>query len=291
MIGRVVSLPLVTIVTPSFNSGEFLEETIHSVLSQDYPRIEYIVMDGGSTDGTLAILERYRDRLQYVSQPDKGTADALNRGFQQSHGEILAWLSADDCYYPGAVAAAADRLIAEPDTAVVYGEGNWVDETGRTIRRYPTVSPYSPSMFGRECSICQPAAFFRRTPAEAVGMLDADLHSAFDYDLWIRLSHTYSFTAIPQYLATSRMHSRNKSLGQKGLMFEECIQLLQRYYGYVPLHWVYGYLSFLKDHSDQFYVPVRTSVRTYLRSLAVGSRYNSRHLFRYWGEWLSHVRP
>lgn len=286
-----MSLPLVSIVTPSFNSGKFLEETIQSVLSQDYPRIEYLVMDGSSTDGSAAILERYRDRLQYISQPDKGTADAINRGFQRSCGEILTWLSADDCYLPGAVAAAAGRMAAEPDAAVVYGEGYWMDEFGRTLDRYPTVAPYSPAIFQRECGICQPAAFLRREAVEAVGRLDAALHSAFDYDLWIRLSRHYSFTAIPQYLAKSRMHRHNKSLGQKGLMFEECIHLLQRHYGYVPLRWIYGYLTFLKDHTDQFYFPARTSVSTYLRSLAVGSRYNSQHLFRYWGEWLSHARP
>jgi glycosyltransferase involved in cell wall biosynthesis len=292
MIGKVVMpSPLVSIVTPSFNSGEFLEETIQSVLSQDYPRIEYLVIDGGSTDGSAAILERYRDRLQYISQPDKGAADAINRGFQRSRGEILAWLSADDCYLPGAVEAAVERLAVEPDAAVVYGEGYWMDESGRTLGRYPTVAPYFPAMFRRECGICQPASFLRRGAIEAVGLLDAGLQSAFDYDLWIRLSRRHSFMAIPQYLARSRMHSHNKSLGQKGLMFEECIQLLQRHYGYVPLNWIYGYLSFLKDHTDQFYFPARTSVSTYLRSLAVGSRYNSRHLFRYWGEWLSHARP
>lgn len=284
-------MPLVSIVTPALNSGEFLEETIQSVISQDYPNIEYLVMDGGSTDGSLAILESYRGRLRYISQPDKGTADAINRGFQQSRGEILAWLSADDCYLPGAVAAAVQRLADEPSAAVVYGEGYWVDEAGKTLGRYPTAAPYSPDMLGRECGICQPAAFLRRQAVEAVGMLDPALHSAFDYDLWIRLSRDHTFTTIPEYLATSRMHRRNKSLGQKDLMFRECIQLLQRHYGYVPLNWVYGYLAFLKDHSDQFYSPVRKSVSTYLRSLAVGSRYNSRHLFRYWGEWLSHVRP
>jgi len=286
-----VSAPLVSIVTPALNSGEFLEETIQSVLSQDYPHIEYLVMDGGSTDGSLAILERYRDRLRYISQPDQGTADAINCGFRQCRGEILAWISADDCYLPGAVSAAVARLTAEPAAAVVYGEGYWVDETGRTLGRYPTAAPYSPAMFRRECSICQPAAFFRREAAEAVGLLDSALRSAFDYDLWIRLSRRYSFTAIPQYLALSRMHRGNKSLGQKDLMFEECIQLLQRHYGYVPLNWVYGYLAYLKDRTDQFYFPVRKSAGTYLRTLAVGSRYNSRHLFRYWGEWLSHVRP
>ena len=282
--------PLVSIVTPSLHSAEFLEETIGSVLAQDYPHIEYLVMDGGSTDGTLAILERYRDRLQFVSAPDRGAADAINRGFERARGDILAWLGADDLYLPGAVAAAVAGLLAEP-AAAVYGEGYWIDEGGKRLGRYPTVTPYTPAMFSRECSICQPACFMRREAARAVGFLDASLESAFDYDLWIRLSRLYPFRAIPVYLACSRMHRRNKSLGQKRRMFEESIQLLRRHYGYVPVPWVYGYVSFLRDRGDQFFTPLRPSPAAYLRSLAVGSRYNARHLLRYWKEWLRPLRP
>lgn len=281
--------PLVSVVTPSFNSAEFLEETIRSVLAQDYPRLEYIVVDGGSTDGTLAILERYRDRLRFVSEPDGGASDAINRGFRMAGGEIVAWLGSDDLYRPGAVSAAVQAMIEHPDAAVVYGEGNWIDEAGKDLGRYPTVSPFTAAMFRKECSLCQPACFLRRDAVEAVGWLDATLHSSFDYDLWIRLSMRYPFYAIPQYLASSRMHPRNKSLGQKRRMFEESIQLLQRHYGYVPVQWIYGYVSFLKDHTDQFFQPLRPSIAAYLRSLIVGSRYNARHLPRYWKEWLSPI--
>ena len=282
--------PLVSIVTPSFNGAEFLEETIRSVLAQDYPRIEYLVMDGGSTDGTREILERYRGRLHFVSEPDGGAADAINRGFRQAKGEILAWLGADDLYLPGAVSTAVAALREDPAAAAVYGGGYWIDENGRTLGRYPTVAPYDPAMFRRECPICQPACFMRRKAVEAVNGLDASLHSAFDYDLWVRLSGQYSFRAIPQHLAQSRMHSRNKSLGEKHRMFEECIALLRRYYGYVPVHWVYGYVSFLRDRRDQFFTPLRPSTAAYLRSLAVGIRYNARHPLRYTGEWLATLR-
>lgn len=277
--------PLVSIVTPSFHSGEFLEATIQSVLAQDYPRVEYLVMDGGSTDGTLAILERYRDRLQFVSEPDAGAADAINRGFRRSRGEILAWIGADDLYLPGAIAAAVEALAAAPEAAVVYGEASWIDEQGARLGRYPTVAQYDPSMFRRECGVCQPACFMRRDAVESVGLLDASLQSAFDYDLWIRLSQRYEFRAIPRELACSRMHRKNKSLGQKRQMFEESMELLRRHYGYVPVRWVYGYLSFLRDGEDQFFTPLRPSAWQYLRSLAVDSRYNSQHLLRYWGEW------
>jgi glycosyltransferase involved in cell wall biosynthesis len=114
--------PLVTIVTPSYNMGAFLSETIDSVLSQDYPRIEYLVMDGGSTDGTVGILRRYGNRLRYLSAPDHGAADAINRGCESSQGSIFAWLNADDRYLPGAVSAAVRQLMAAPGVAVAYGE-------------------------------------------------------------------------------------------------------------------------------------------------------------------------
>ncbi len=279
--------PLVSIVTPCLNGAEFLEETIQSVLSQDYPCVEYLVMDGGSTDGSLAILDRYRDRLRYVSVPDEGAADAINRGFRHSRGEILAWLGADDLYLPGAISAAVEQLAADSAAAVLYGEAWWIDETGANLGRYPTVAPYHPDMFRGECTVCQPACFLRRATVESIGLLDARLQSAFDYDLWIRLSARYPFRAIPRYLASSRMHRRNKSLGQKRRMFEESMDLLRRHYGYVPVKWIYGYLSFLRDGTDQFYTPLTPSAAVWLRSLWAGSRYNSRHLWRYWREWLA----
>jgi glycosyltransferase involved in cell wall biosynthesis len=279
--------PLVSVITPSLNAAKFLEETIRSVLAQDYPHIEYLVMDGGSTDDTLALLERYRGRLEYVSEPDGGAADAINRGFRKAQGEIVAWLGADDLYLPGAISAAVASLLENPAVAAVYGEGYWIGETGQTLGRYPTVAPYHPAMFRRECPICQPACFLRREAVETVGGLDGALQSAFDYDLWIRLSRHYPFHALPRYLAQSRMHARNKSLGQKQRMFEECIHLLLRHYGYVPVPWIYGYVSFLKDHTDQFFTPLQRSPAAYLRSLVLGSRYNTRHLLRYWKEWLA----
>ena len=117
-------------------------------------------------------------------------------------------------------------------------------------------------------------------------MLDASLESAFDYDLWIRLAERYPFRAIPRELACSRMHRRNKSLGQKRQMFEESMGLLERHYGYVPVQWVYGYLAFERDGADQFFAPLRYSAGTWLRSLSAGSRLNRRNLPRYWGEWI-----
>ncbi|WP_322508462.1 glycosyltransferase family 2 protein, partial [Anaerolinea sp.] len=129
-------MTLVNIVTPSFNQARFLEETMLSVLHQDYPHIEYIVVDGGSTDGSVDIIRRYADRLAWwVSEPDRGQTDAINKGFAHAHGEILAWLNSDDTYQPGAVRAAVEALEKHPEAAMVYGDAHYIDENGRVIGR------------------------------------------------------------------------------------------------------------------------------------------------------------
>lgn len=283
-------LPLVSIITPSFNAERFLEDTIRSVLAQDYPLLEYIVIDGGSTDGTLEILRSHGHQLTYLSAPDGGAADAINKGFMRARGEILAWLGADDTYLLGAVSKAVEALVQNPHAAAIYGEGYWTDAAGQVLRRYPT-APYNPAMFASECCICQPTCFFRRHAFEAVGLLNPALRASFDYDLWIRLTKRYPFVHIPDYLATSRMHRENKTLGQRGTVFTESMSLLAQHYGYVPVKWIFGYLSFLRDHRDQFFEPLRPSMATYLRALPVGMRYNYSHPLRYGAEWLSPLKP
>jgi glycosyltransferase involved in cell wall biosynthesis len=281
--------PLVSIVTPCYNAAPFLERTINSILCQDYSNIEYIVMDGGSTDSTCEILKSYATHLQYVSASDGGAADAINRGFRRSHGRFFAWLNADDTYLAGAISAAVRALSAAPLAAVVYGEGLWTDEKDAVLGRYPTVSPYSAAEFERECFICQPTTLMRREAFDAVGMLDPALHFSFDYDLWIRLSRQYQFIAIPDILATSRMHSINKTLGQRGPVFRETIQLMQRHFEYVPVNWIYGYLSYLRDGRDQYFKPLRHSPSTYLAALFAGVCYNRRRPARFFQEWASRL--
>jgi glycosyltransferase involved in cell wall biosynthesis len=282
--------PLVSIVTPSYNSARFMERTIESVLSQDYPSIEYLVMDGGSTDESLTILERYQGRLQYFSAKDKGPADAVHQGFARSNGAILGWLNSDDEYAPGAVTAAVRELMEHPEAGVVYGEGVWIDEDGREIGRYPTTSPYRDGMFEQECGICQPAAFLRREAFFESGGMKTDQNSCWDYDLWIRISRRHRFLAVPRLMARSRMHRNTITLAGRRLVFEQNIALLRREFGYVPVNWVYGYLSFLRDGRDQFFEPLQHSATVYLGSLAVGSFYNYRHPWRYWKEWASRLK-
>lgn len=278
---------LVSIVTPSLNAAPFIERTIESVLGQDYPYIEYTVMDGGSTDGTVEILEKYRGRVQYAVEKDAGTADAVNRGFLRSRGAVFSWLSADDVYQPGAVRLAASRFAGRQDVGVVYGEAQWIDESGSVLGRYPTITPFHPSMFEKECCVCQPSCFIRREAFANVGMLDTALQSAFDYDLWIRLALAgCRFSDVPEYLASSRMHRSNKTLARRRLMFEENLQVLRRHYGYVPVNWVYGYLSYLRDREDQFFEPLRRSAVAWLASLPAGAYYNRAHFWKYLTEWV-----
>lgn len=278
--------PLVTIVTPSFNMAAYLPQAIESVLSQDYPNIEYIVMDGGSTDSTLEILDRYKGRLRYFSGKDRGPSEAIHRGFQRAAGGFLAWLNADDLYLPGAVRAGVDYLAAHPEIDVVYGEGYWIDERGAVIGRYPTL-PFDPEQLARDCFICQPASFIRASSYRRCG-LDPDINLPFDYDLWIRMAKQgFRFTAIPQYLANSRMHSGAKTIRERADVFQASIRLLQRHYNYVPLSWVFGYTAFRLDGRDQFFQPLQPSVRGYLASLPMGLRLNRGKRLRFLGEWLA----
>ena len=278
------SAPLISIVTPTYNMGRYLEQTIQSALSQDYPNVEYIVMDGGSTDETLQILEKYRNRLEFHSEPDRGTADAINKGFARSHGSVFTYLNADDTYLPGAVSAAMRALAAEPDLGVVYGDANWVNESGRVLTPYP-VRSYNAALFERECFISQPAAFMRREAFELAGRMDANLRFAYDYDLWIRISRLYPMRKLDAVLATSRMHKENKTVSQRRGVLEETLRVLESHYGYVPFDPVHAYASYLVDRRDQFFEPLRPSIFKYALSLFVGLRYNSRRPFQFIRDW------
>ena len=277
--------PLITVVTPSFNMARYLPETIESVLSEDYPNIEYIVIDGGSTDGTLEILKSYGDRLRYISEPDRGPSDAAAKGLRQARGEILTWLNADDSFQPGAIRIAADYLAAHPETDVVYGEGWWIDENGAIISRYPTL-PFDPKVLERDCFICQPAAFIRASSYRRCG-LDPQVNRSFDYDLWIRMAKAgFRFDTIPEYLANSRMHQGAKTIYERGEVFEASMDLLKRHYGYIPLSWVFGYTAYRMDRRDQFFEPLRYNAWKYLVSLPVGLWLNRRKPLHFMGEWL-----
>jgi glycosyltransferase involved in cell wall biosynthesis len=266
--------------------ARFLPATIESVLSQDYPSIEYIVVDGGSEDDSLDILERYKGRLRYTSEPDNCPADAIAKGLAQAQGEILAWLNADDTYEPGAIRRAVDYLAAHPEIDVVYGDGWWIDEDGKPIRLYPTI-PFDARVLERDCFICQPSAFlragaYRRCP------IDPQLKASFDYDLWIRMAvQGQHFAYLPQHIGNTRMHTGAQTIGARGQVFRASMELLRRHYGYVPFSWIFGYAAFRIDGRDQFFEPLRPSLWKYLLSLPLGLWYNPAKPFRFLLEWVS----
>ena len=284
-----MDLPLVSVVTPSYNMARFLEETIQSVLGQDYPHLEYLVMDGGSTDGTLDLLRKYEGRLHYESKPDRGQADAINKGFERSRGSVFAFLCADDTYLPGAVGTAVRQLLANPGHAGIYGEGYLTDEKGNVLCRYPT-REFDPELLQTECFICQPAAFLRRDAYREAGMMDVNLHYGLDYDLWIRLAQHHSLRKVDDYLATSRMHRGSKTLRDRTAVYKASLDILQAHYGYAPLTQVYGYCCALLDSKDGFFEPVSPSPLKDALTLLYGSAWNYRQLPRYWKEYFSAAR-
>jgi glycosyltransferase involved in cell wall biosynthesis len=265
--------------------ADLLPEAIESVLTQDYPRIEYRVVDGASTDSTLEILERYRGRLTWESAPDRGPSDAAHKGFLAAAGDIFAWLNADDTFLPGAIRIGAEYLAAHPEIDVVYGEGWWTDEKGDVISRYPSL-PFDAKMLERDCFICQPAAFIRASSYRRCG-LDPAVNFSFDYDLWIRMAKAgFRFAHIPQYLANSRIHRGSLTISDRDRVFRASMELLARHYGYVPFSWVFGYTAFKMDGRDQFFEPLEPSVWKYLASLPEGLKLNPRNRVRFVREWL-----
>lgn len=265
--------------------AKYLPEAIESVLAQDYPNLEYFVVDGGSTDGSLEILDHYSGRLRYTTGPDRGPSDAAYRGLRLAQGEVVAWLNADDTYLPGAITKAVRYLLDHPDVDVLYGEGWWIDERGAVIARYPAV-PFDAKVLERDCFICQPAAFLRAA-AYRKCELDPNVNRSFDYDLWIRMAKAgFRFAQIPDFLANSRVHRGAKTIYERDLVFRASMSLLRHHYGYIPLPWIFGYTAYRLDRRDQFFEPLRYSTWKYLASLPVGLWYNRRAPLRFAGEWL-----
>ncbi len=222
--------PLVTVVTPSFNQARFIGETIQSVLDQDYPAIEYIIIDGGSTDGSVDVIRKYADRLAYwVSETDNGQADAINKGWRMCHGEILAYLNSDDTYTLGAVRRAVEYLVAHPEAAAVSGGYNLINENSQVIQVVPATEFNLESEL-RGNSICQPTVFMRREPLFEVGLLDARLHYVMDYDLWLKLGIAHRIAHIEAIQANFRIGETSKSLSRIDRFLPEVLQVFDCFF-------------------------------------------------------------
>lgn len=222
-----VDPPLVSIVTPCLDGRPFLEDAIQSVLRQTYPRVEHVIVDGGSTDGTLEILARY-PRLRWRSEPDGGQADAVNKGIGLARGEILGWLNADDLYESDAVAAAVAALEREPEVDLVYGTCRAVDAAGRTLHVTRSGPLDRARLLTSDLPLPQPAIFFRRRLVNRIGLLDPALHLALDFDYWIRAARHGACAYVPAIRATMRHHSGTKSARRYREVLPETLAVLER---------------------------------------------------------------
>lgn len=226
-----------SIVTPSFQHGAYLEQTLQSVLSQNYVPLEYLVIDGGSTDNTLDILRRYEGQLSWVSEPDGGQADAINKGFRRATGDIFAWLNSDDYYAPGALQAVSAYFTAHPEAEFLYGDAIGQDENGVSfgIRLHTAQRQQYPEddlavLLNRYCFIVQPAAFWRASLWRRVGELDAALHYTMDYEYWMRAARVTRFYYLPMTFTYERLYGGAKT-GSGGIKRLEEIEAVALRHG------------------------------------------------------------
>jgi GT2 family glycosyltransferase len=217
---------LVSIITPSYNQASFLEQTIQSVLEQNYPHVEYIVVDGASTDNSFEIIKKYNDHLAYwISEKDSGQAEAINKGFARARGEILAWLNSDDYYLPDTIPAVVRYFEENPDAVLVYGDMLAVDSQGQTfnVLKYKQLSLEDLLCFQ---IIGQPSVFFRRSALEKTGWLDTSFHFMLDHHLWIRLAQQGRILHVPQVWSAARYHPQAKNRARAAEFGREAFRVL-----------------------------------------------------------------
>ncbi len=226
---EMISLPKVTIVTPSYNQAEFLEETILSVLNQNYPNLEYWVIDGGSTDGTKEILKKYSNRLTgWVSEKDQGQTDAINKGFSHASGDILAWINSDDTYQPNAISQAVNLLVEHPEWGMVYGDTQFINEHGKIIGKFPAAQTDYEKLRQGYVHIPQQASFFRANLWNKIGPLDPTFYFAMDYDLWVRLAKEAPLVYVRQLWANFRLHGSAKTISADDRCWPEMLRVHYR---------------------------------------------------------------
>ena len=267
----------VSVVTPSFNQGQFIERTLQSVASQTGAEIEHVVFDGGSSDSTVAVLEHFRPPVRWVSEKDKGQTDAINKGIRATDGEIIGWLNSDDIYYPGAIARVVAFFAANPDIDVVYGMADHIDREDHAFESYPS-EPWDLERLKETCFICQPALFFRRRVVERHGLLDESLNYCMDYEYWLRLGKAgVRFAYLQEKLAGSRLYADTKTLGARVKVHREINDMFKRLFGRVPDRWLFNYAHVLvEERIDRRSQPKRFIINVGTRSLLAGLKWNKR---------------
>jgi glycosyltransferase involved in cell wall biosynthesis len=278
--------PRITIVTPSYNQGQYIEETIRSVLLQNYPNLEYLVIDGNSTDGTLQILKKYDSFIRWISEPDKGQTDAINKGLKMATGEIMAYLNSDDLYEPNALINIAAFFGQREEIAMIYGDIIHINEksgfiefhrTGKVdIRKYLMWDFYLP----------QPSVFFRKRVIDTLGYFDEKLHLAMDYDYWLKIILNFETWYVPETLSRARLYPQAKSSFLDYMYHDERLAILDsifKKYDFEPYRknvFSYAYFSgalmFMKRHH------IREAIKNFRIALNIDSRYII-HPYLYWG--------
>ncbi len=252
--------PLVTIVTPTLNQVEFLESTLRSVVTQSYCSLEYIIIDGGSTDGSLEIIKSYAERypcITWLSEKDAGQSDAITKGFGMANGTLLAWINSDDLYEPDAVYRIVDHFIKNPDIGMVYGDAWIIDNQGDRLKKYEFTRDFDVwSLVHIWDYIVQPAVFFRRATLENVGGVDPALNWCMDWDLWIRMARVTKTAYLPLCLACSREYRNTKTSTGGAQRLAEIRRLMMKYSEnrYFPPrgYWIYYFDTISRSLEDGF---------------------------------------